>query len=151
LAKILHPDTEKDEKLKLEKEETLKLVTVAYQNKDLMQMLKIQMKWVNAHEGLLSKADDVTMAAYARLLKDQVEQLEEDLEMVYFKTNNDWLAQYRFYTLAGARLDLVAKSDGYAASNALITEHIRHLEKGDSPKQAIKNCIEEYYTENEWF
>lgn len=47
LVKILHPDTETDLVLKAEKEEIMKKVTVAYDQKDLTTLLKLEMEWVH--------------------------------------------------------------------------------------------------------
>ncbi len=46
LTKVLHPDVESDAELKQEKEEILKQVTIAYEEKDLATLLKLEMEWV---------------------------------------------------------------------------------------------------------
>ena len=46
LTKALHPDTELDEDLKKEKEELMKMVTSAYEAKDLETLLRLEMEWV---------------------------------------------------------------------------------------------------------
>ncbi|MFT4019049.1 MAG: hypothetical protein QM668_18950 [Agriterribacter sp.] len=79
LAKILHPDTETDENAKAEKEEYMKRVTVAYNNRNLPELLELEMQWVHKHENQLADTPEETLKLYNELLKEQAENLEDDL------------------------------------------------------------------------
>ena len=48
LAKMLHSDLETDETLKLEREELMKKVTAAYQDKDLNTLLKLEIEIIGS-------------------------------------------------------------------------------------------------------
>jgi hypothetical protein len=85
LAKILHPDTEADENTKAEKEEYMKQVTVAYNNKNLPDLLELEMQWVHKHENQLNNTPENTLKLYNELLKEQVENLKDEL---FFVTQN---------------------------------------------------------------
>ena len=47
LSKALHPDMESDPELKLQKEELMKKVTVAYQEKNFPALLELEMEWIH--------------------------------------------------------------------------------------------------------
>ena len=78
LAKVLHPDTEMDLSLKADKEEILKQVTVAYDQKDLVTLLKLEMEWVHKTSEHLEKLTDDKLKVYISALKQQVAELERE-------------------------------------------------------------------------
>lgn len=77
LAKVLHPDTEKDPVLKLEKEGLMKKVTVAFEEKDLSTLLKLEMEWVHKESEHLETLSDDKLKIYISALKQQVAELEQ--------------------------------------------------------------------------
>jgi hypothetical protein len=78
LAKILHPDSEPDADLKLEKEEIMKQVTKAYEDKDIITMLVIETQWLkNTEERLANIKEDVAVV-YIQLLKEQAKKLRQE-------------------------------------------------------------------------
>ena len=79
LAKLLHPDSEPDATLKLEKEEVMKLVTTAYRDRNLLHLLELEMQWVTAHKRLLDELDKETLTGYLQLLRDQVSDLDRSI------------------------------------------------------------------------
>jgi hypothetical protein len=79
LAKMLHPDTEINEDQKAEKTELMKKVTVAYDQKDLATLLKLEMEWVNRTADDLQKLTDGKLKLYNKVLSEQVDELEEEL------------------------------------------------------------------------
>lgn len=74
LAKVLHPDVELDPERKGEKEAFLKRVTAAYHEGNLVELLHLEMEWLE--EGGLQNASTDKLALYIELLKDQVKDLE---------------------------------------------------------------------------
>lgn len=82
LVKELHPDKETDEETRLLKEERMKQLTKAYQEKDLAALLRMQVEWLE--ESAVSpetQADDV-LKRYNKLLKSQLERLEEEYHLM---------------------------------------------------------------------
>ena len=77
LAKALHPDLEQDEHIKLEKEVLMKRLTVAYNNSDLHSMLSLEMDWIYKEEQHTDKLGTDKLAIYNQVLKEQVQDLEE--------------------------------------------------------------------------
>jgi hypothetical protein len=145
LAKLLHPDTEPDENLRIEKEEIMKKVTTAYDKKDMMELLRIEMQWVNTHKQSLDNTDVNTVAIYVQLLKDQVQQLEYELDMVYNNPKHAQVLEYKSYHENMAKLLVMETADKYAFTNQQIAGQIKAMEQSEFPSTPIKKCIEFYY------
>lgn len=75
LTKALHPDTETDPMLKLEKEELMKRVTFAYQNKDFPQLLRLELEWVHKTNDRLNELSEEQLKIYNAMLQDRVNEL----------------------------------------------------------------------------
>ena len=61
-----------------EKEELMKRVTLAYQEKDLPTLLKLEMEWVAAESHNLDKMSDDKLKLYISALLEQVAELEDE-------------------------------------------------------------------------
>lgn len=94
LAKVLHPDAETDDALKLEKEELMKQVTVAYENKDLPTLLKLETEWVHKTSEHLNNLTDEKLSLYLLALKQQVEDLEKQRDMVRMHPRFQIISEY---------------------------------------------------------
>jgi len=77
LAKALHPDLEQDEDIKMQKEALMKQLTVAYENNDLHSILSLEMEWIHKEEQHADKLSNEKLAIYNQVLKEQVQDLEE--------------------------------------------------------------------------
>ena len=80
LAKLLHPDTETDEETKLFKEEIMKKITIAYNNKDIFTLLKLEMEWIKKEEKNLNNIPTSTIKLYNEILLEQIKELENNIE-----------------------------------------------------------------------
>jgi len=78
LVKVLHPDIEIDPLEKLLKEELMKKVTVAYNDKDLPTLLKLEMEWVAAETNHLESMTKDRLKHYISTLKEQEKALENE-------------------------------------------------------------------------
>lgn len=78
LARILHPDLERDENLRLEKEEYMKQLNVAYKKKDIHTLLKLELMWIHKVENADNKLTDDKLKIYIEVLTEQVRELEEN-------------------------------------------------------------------------
>jgi len=83
LAKIFHPDLERDEELKLQKEELMKQLTSAYEKKDLHTLLTLELGWIKKEEKSNASITNDKLAIYNEVLKEQVFELEREIEMTY--------------------------------------------------------------------
>lgn len=97
LVKILHPDTESDSALKAEKEEIMKKVTVAYDQKDLATLLKLEMEWVHKTSEHLEKLSDNKLKMYILALRQQVTELEAEKFNLSYNPRFADIQQYADY------------------------------------------------------
>ena len=149
LAKILHPDTETDENVKCEKEEYMKRVTVAYNDKNLPDLLELEMQWVHKHENQLNNTPEQTLKLYNELLKEQEENLKEDL---YFITQNpafSTVAHLSNAPLSMAIQTLKAERKSYKKTHENYAKHNAILAQEDNSRAAILNCINTFSESDE--
>ena len=83
LAKLLHPDLESDETLKLDKEELMKKVISAYQEGDLHTLLKLEIEIIHKQSENLDHLTNDKLKFINTVLKNQVADLEDELNMLH--------------------------------------------------------------------
>ncbi len=76
LVKAFHPDREQDESEKLRKTEVMQRVTQAYNDNNLMALLKLQMELDRIDQQHLEKLADEQLVYYNKILKQQADELE---------------------------------------------------------------------------
>lgn len=79
LAKVFHPDLERDEELKVQKEELMKQLTIAYEKNDLHTLLSLELAWIQKEENNPSQLTDDKLGIHNEVLKEQVYELEQDI------------------------------------------------------------------------
>jgi len=79
LAKVLHPDLEKDPDSRQRKSALMQELTAAYARQDLHALLRLQLEWIHREEGDTARLTDERLDAYNLVLKEQVAQLEREL------------------------------------------------------------------------
>jgi hypothetical protein len=76
LVKILHPDVVQDPVQKAEKEDLMKQVTIAYDQKDLSTLLRLEMEWIHKITEFPEHIADEKLRIYISALKERVAALE---------------------------------------------------------------------------
>lgn len=94
LAKVLHPDLETDPTLKAHKEAWMKRLTSAHANRDLRDMLAIEMEWLGEEASKLAAASDEKLRIYAMVLKEQLAELKEQTRMLHFEPQYQILMRF---------------------------------------------------------
>jgi hypothetical protein len=79
LARVLHPDLELDPERRRQKERLMQELTVAYSNNDMHTLLRLEMEWIQREEGEIERLTDEKLAVYNQTLKEQVQDLEQEL------------------------------------------------------------------------
>ncbi len=102
LAKVMHPDTETNEFLKAEKEEIMKKVTAAYEQKDLPALLKLEIEWVHKTSEHLEKLTDDKLKVYISSLRQQVTDLETEIKTLYMHPRFAAIEDYAYHPLKTA-------------------------------------------------
>lgn len=82
LAKVLHPDLEQDPALRAEKERVMQELTTAHRNRDLHTLLRLELAWLEGESDRLESLTDEKLAIYLDVLREQVMDAEESVEMV---------------------------------------------------------------------
>lgn len=147
LAKILHPDTEQNEALKIEKEEMMKLVTVAYENKDLMQLLQLETLWMRKHDENINSLDVSTLNAYIHLLTDQVNELEAELRMLYMNPAYSAVHDFGLQDIQSATREIKYEGIRYKEMSKKMQADIHQLEIEKKTNATVMQCIRDYYVE----
>jgi hypothetical protein len=83
LVKLIHPDAEADETLKLKKTEWMQQLTVAYKNKDIKKMMLIELEWLHGSKEQLEKMSEDKLAHFNQLLSDQIKETEMSESMLF--------------------------------------------------------------------
>lgn len=76
LAKVLHPDLERDPERRLEKERLMQELTVAYKNGDLHTLLRLELEFIHCEQGDLNHLGEEKLKIYCELLGEQITTLE---------------------------------------------------------------------------
>ena len=79
LVKALHPDREPDETEKARKTELLKQVTTAYENNELLTLLRLQLELQHIDQAHLENLAEDQLRYYNKLLREQARELDEAL------------------------------------------------------------------------
>lgn len=82
LARVLHPDLERDSEQKLVKEELMKKLTGAYKKNDLYGLLTLEMEWLSHSSEKMQLQSNEQLEVYNTVLKDQVKALQNSIDML---------------------------------------------------------------------
>jgi hypothetical protein len=140
LAKILHPDTETDDEKKLEKEELMKKVTVAYEQKDLTTLLKLEMEWVHKTSEHLEKLTEEKLKIYISTLKQQVMELQNERIQMAYHPRYEPIADY-IRLSENYAVNKISK-DGKELKSIMdsLNEHILFFRRPEAKKSIVKFC-----------
>lgn len=145
LVKLLHPDRELDGELKKEKEEMMKQVTIAYNNRDMMSLLQLEMQYVTAHENSITDMDTNSLAVYLQLLKDQVKDLEAEREIFFLQPAYLLVSEFWQESLPLAIDEIKDHASRYQKLNNSIRADIEEIEKSSRTYALVRDCIGKYY------
>ncbi len=132
LVKMLHPDSEQDEELKLKKTEVMKEVTEAYEKADLFKLLSLQMEHGLLGNNKLTTVDASILKIYIKILKQKKEELNEEYRsFLYQKFADSFIisekeALHRKKTLR-ASIDNDRKLIDLLSTEKGVKEYIRFL------------------------
>ena len=143
LAKAFHPDLEQDEQLKLEKEHLMKELTGAYEKNDLHTLLRLEISWIQKEENNPDKLSDEKLKIYNEALKEQVTELEAEINML---VNHPRYQPLQKYAISPYMLkNLPVEKEKREAENMIkeMAESIRILNSGEKEALAeVKTIIE---------
>src|SRR5262249_8383155 len=79
LARVLHPDLERDNERQKQKVELMQELTVAFHQNDLHTLLRLQMQWIENEGGNIEALTEERLGLYNEVLAGQVDGLEKRL------------------------------------------------------------------------
>ena len=84
LARVLHPDFERDSGRQKQKVELMQELTVAFRQNDLHTLLRLEMEWIENEGGNVERLTDEKLGVYNEVLAGQVDGLEKRLRDLAF-------------------------------------------------------------------
>lgn len=141
LVKILHPDTETDAVKKLEKEDLMKSVALAYEANDITTLLKLEMQWLNAEKS--NSLTDDKIKIYIDVLKEQVQELEQQMRYMVFQERFLPIAEYAGYTDKKFLKTINEKSLLLNEEIELFTDVINDFQDFKKHKKDIQTFVED--------
>jgi len=143
LAKALHPDLEQDETLRAEKEELMKQLTTAYEANDLHTLLTIETRWVQKNNDNLQSLTDEKIEIFNAVLKEQVEELEDELWRVYAHPRYAPLQRFNAWSAFGMRQSIEEAVPELHQQISNVDLSIANLQ-GRAPMKELRLLIKEY-------
>lgn len=148
LVKSFHPDLETDEDEKVRKTDIMQQITQAYQENNLLKLLKLQIKLERIDQDQLENLTKNQLNYYNKMLKQQVEELEAEKEIIQKKISDVCGLPYQH---ANSRTTVIVKFNTNV--NELKTE-IKNIKKviinWKVPSQ-LKAYLKTYQIPNEEF
>lgn len=78
LASCLHPDREQDEAERLRKTALMQRVNVAYQDKDLLKLLELQLEIEQIDQNMVNNLTEERLKYYNKVLSEQLRELQQE-------------------------------------------------------------------------
>lgn len=146
LAKILHPDLEENEALRAEKEELMKTITSAYEAKDLPTLLKLEMQWVYKEAENIDQLSDEKLDVFITMLKDQVKELKDDLEMLKLNPKYHRVAMFSDLSTSFALGEIMHEKEKILRNSTELNSLAEICPKPHAKKKIVQ-FVNEYYDE----
>jgi len=118
LVAALHPDREPDHAERQRKTELMQKVTVAYGNKDLLQLLELQLAVEQIDQGKLNNIVEDRLKHFNKVLQNQLDELREEVMLMEIQIGN-LLQVAPFETLSPRRVARMLRDDIRAAQDTL--------------------------------
>lgn len=140
LASALHPDREPDALERARKTELMGQVNAAYERRDLMALLMLQLRCEQIDASAISRLTTEKMAALTLLLKEQAAALEEDVHVAVCKVQQEFeLSPFTSVTSIGLTLELDAQARGLMQTLAEMQEDLRSVQTDAGLKRWVKD------------
>ena len=133
LAKVLHPDIEPDPEKRRHKEDYLKQASAAYQDGNLIELLQLEMAWLET-SGIHDASPD-KLLLFLEVLKEQATTLERACRQTELRL----VEEYGAHTARAARRAMTETKQEADLNRHHLTHLLRRLESGP---QFLGACLE---------
>lgn len=139
LASALHPDREPDAQLRQRKTAMLQAVNQAYDKQDLLHLLEVQVELQQLDRQGMSDLGDDRLRHYNSMLKEQVEELEQELAQSRAQFMHSYgLRRGHELTPETARAALAAEISELRHANGAVESDLAQLRDDKSFKRWLK-------------
>lgn len=142
LVKLFHPDREPDVTEKERKTRIMQLITEAYEKDDLFELLRLQLEYNQKDSGDFAILPDEQLKYYNQLLKEQIAELESELEALKFGSNPYQASFYQQFCHPPERLDSTIKREASHLKKQL--KAIEEEKKAFTSPENVKYFLEQY-------
>ncbi len=125
LVKQFHPDKEHDELERERKTEIMKRITVAYEKNDLFDLLKLQLEYLQIDKNHINKLADDKLKYYNKILKEQLEELQDELAEVTESGNPFQMSFFDKYC-RGTQADIIKRIEKERKS---VNKGLKHIQE----------------------
>jgi len=143
LAKALHPDLEQDEELRVQKEDLMKQLTVAYEAKDLHALLTLEMQWLHQSSDHIQQLSDEKLAIFNEVLREQVAELETEHYHTRHHPRFEPLQEFSTSSLSYMKIQMESEAMDHLETIESLRETIVALGGIDADKE-IKAILSSY-------
>ncbi len=134
LAKLLHPDLEQDPMLKLEKEELMKEVILAFKNKDLYKLLQLELKWITKDSNNLTTLTDEKLEVYNEMLREQLNEISTKNYQFKYNPRYSFYIQYYHHNIKSSITKILKVENDYSDHNQQIEIQFKKIENANLKK-----------------
>jgi len=113
LARALHPDLEPDDESRRRKVVLMQELTTAYRENDLHTLLRLELEWIQKEEQDLDRLTDEKLRIYNEVLREQVQELEQELAELPFHP------RYRPLVVMDGPFEIRLRTDGAGEEHEL--------------------------------
>lgn len=94
LAKIVHPDLERDETERIKKEEFMKKVNQAYNDHDLFTLLSLEQELIADSSERLNELSEAQVKIYIKVFKEQLSEIKNKESQLFYQPEYNFLRNY---------------------------------------------------------
>jgi hypothetical protein len=141
LVAVLHPDREQDEQERERKTELMQRVNTAYDKKDLLQLLALQLEIEQIDPAHLSHIADNRLKHFNKILKEQLAELEQENHQIEAMFKMD-LQQPFYVSLSPKRLMTIVTEDIQTVQEEIAAAQ-KELDEFQNPT-ALKAWLKSY-------
>lgn len=141
LVAVLHPDREQDEQERERKTELMQRVNTAYDKKDLLQLLALQLEIEQIDPAHLSHIADNRLKHFNKILKEQLAELEQENHQIEAMFKMD-LQQPFYVSLSPKRLMTIVTEDIQTLQKEIVAAQ-KELEEFQNPT-SLKAWLKSY-------
>jgi archaellum component FlaC len=142
LVGALHPDREQDPAERARKTELMQRITVAYKNKDLLQLLELQLSVEQIDQHAINRIADDRLKHFNQVLKDQLNELEMEVDQM--KMQYGHLLQGFSHFVSITPKNVIDYLDIEISNVRLTLHHIKHDNAHFASPVLAKNWLKSY-------